>query len=56
MKAEASKIGLFNIVNDCSTQKPRPSWEDLIKRFETQHKTTTVYVKEKMKGRLALFR
>ena len=23
-KKEANKIGLFNIVNDCSTQKPRP--------------------------------
>lgn len=33
------KIGLFNIVNDCSTQKPRPKWEDLMKKFDDQHKT-----------------
>lgn len=33
-KGGAGKMGLFTIVNDCSTQKPRPTWEALMKRFE----------------------
>jgi len=44
---ETTKIGLFNLVNDCSSQKPRPTWEALMKKFEDQHKTTKVFVKEK---------
>ena len=31
-----TKMGLFTIVNDCSTQKPRPKWDALMKRFETE--------------------
>jgi len=33
-----SKIGIFNIVNDCSTQKPRPTWNALIQKFKDNHK------------------
>ena len=48
---QPQKTGLFNIVNDCSTQKPRPTWEALIKRFEDTHKTVYVFQKEKIKGK-----
>lgn len=30
---EGPKIGLFNIVNDCSSSNPRPKPEDLLKKF-----------------------
>lgn len=52
--ASGGKIGLFNIVNDCSTQKPRPKWEDLMKKFDDQHKTTSVFVKEKQKEKFKI--
>ena len=32
--ADAPKIGLFNIVDDCSNSKPRPNFETLMKKFE----------------------
>ena len=38
-----SKIGIFNLINDCSTQKPRPAWEKLVQRIEEQHKSSNVY-------------
>jgi len=41
--AGVSKIGLFNIVNDYSTQKPRQTWQALIKKFDDMHKTTAVF-------------
>lgn len=42
-KAATSKIGIFNIINDCSTQKPRPTWEALVKRIDDMHKQSNVY-------------
>jgi myosin heavy subunit len=52
--APASKIGLFNIVNDCSNSKPRPKWEDLMKKFDDQHKNTPVFVKEKQREKFKI--
>jgi myosin heavy subunit len=51
---DAPKIGLFNIINDCSTQKPQPTWEALMKKFDDQHKTTSVFVKEKVKEKFKI--
>lgn len=42
-----SKNGIFNIVNDCSTANPRPTWETLLKKIEDVHKANPVYKKDK---------
>ena len=51
---EGPKIGLFNIVNDCSSTNPRPKPEDLLKRFTDMHKTTSVFVQEKTKDKFKI--
>eukprot|EP00347_Sterkiella_histriomuscorum_P008181 403346072 len=56
-KAGDAKIGIFNIINDCSTQKPRPTWETLIKRIDDMHKNTSensVYNREKVKEKFKI--
>ena len=53
-KAGANKIGVFNIINDCSTQKPRPSWEALVKRIDDMHKGSPVFAKEKLKEKFRI--
>ena len=48
------KNGIFNLINDCSTSKPRLPWEDLMKKIEVTHKTTPVYSKEKIKEKFKI--
>jgi myosin heavy subunit len=52
--ANASKMGLFVIVDDFSKQKPRKTWEALMTEFEKQQKTSTVFVKEKVKEKFKI--
>lgn len=49
-----SKNGIFTIVNDCSTSKPRPDWKALMKKIEDQHKTNQVFKKQKEQERFMI--
>ena len=49
-----SKNGIFNLVNDCSSQKPRPTWEVLLKRIEDGHGKHKVYLKNKIKHKFGI--